>query len=198
MCNSYCFNHDLVSTTYSELQSKKNIPDLIEKTSWLSNSEILHKAPPRLITKATGTSLTGPIKPNNKIREQQPSWYVVIPKCIVLFGVSGDGMLKRYQYKAAVSKHGTITQCCFNGGSASKTVGKHLNSIHWMPRVCAKYTTDPGEPPWPRGSVLGLRLPGFEFQILCLEGSVISHVSLYVHKSGLKPDSWHSLQQTRW
>ena len=30
-----------------------------------------------------------------------------------------------------------------------------------------------GEPPWPRGSVLGLRPPGFEFRILCLDGSVI-------------------------
>ena len=29
-------------------------------------------------------------------------------------------------------------------------------------------------PTWPRGSVLGLRPPGFEFQILCLEGRVIS------------------------
>ena len=67
---SYCFNHELVSTTYSELQSKKNIPDLIEK---ISNSEILHKAPPRLITKATETSLTGPKQPNNMIREQQQS-----------------------------------------------------------------------------------------------------------------------------
>ena len=38
--NSYHITHDLVSTTYSELQSKKNIPDLIEKISWLSNSEI--------------------------------------------------------------------------------------------------------------------------------------------------------------
>ena len=76
--SSYHFNHDLVSTTYAELQSKKNIPDLMEKISWLSISEILHKAPPRLITKATETSLTGPKKPNNKIREQQPSWYVAI------------------------------------------------------------------------------------------------------------------------
>ena len=31
-----------------------------------------------------------------------------------------------------------------------------------------------GEPPWPRGGVIGLRPPGFEFRILCLEGSVIS------------------------
>ena len=31
-----------------------------------------------------------------------------------------------------------------------------------------------GEPPSPRGSVLGLRSPGFEFRIPCLEGSVIS------------------------
>ena len=30
------------------------------------------------------------------------------------------------------------------------------------------------KPPGPRGSVLGLRPPGFEFRILCLEGSVIS------------------------
>ena len=73
MCNSHCFNHDLVSTTYSELQSKKNIPDLIEKIS----SEILHKAPTRMITKATETFLTGPKKPDNKIRVQQPSWYVL-------------------------------------------------------------------------------------------------------------------------
>ena len=58
------------------------------------------------------------------------------------------------------------------------------------------------EPPCPRGSVLGLRPPGSEFRILCLEGSVISLIppssvvslvqfSLYVHKSGLKPDSFH-------
>ena len=34
-----------------------------------------------------------------------------------------------------------------------------------------------GEPPWPRGGVLGLRPPGPEFRILCLEGSVISFIS---------------------
>ena len=38
-----------------------------------------------------------------------------------------------------------------------------------------------GEPPWPRGSVLGLRPPGLEFQIFYLggggEGSVISLIS---------------------
>ena len=34
-----------------------------------------------------------------------------------------------------------------------------------------------GEPPWPRGSVLGLRPPGLEFRILCLEDSVISFIS---------------------
>ena len=42
------------------------------------------------------------------------------------------------------------------------------------------------EPPWPRGSVLGLRPPGLEFQILCLE-VLLAQISLYVHKSGLKP-----------
>ena len=34
-----------------------------------------------------------------------------------------------------------------------------------------------GEPPWPRGSVLGLRPPELEFRILCLEDSVISIIS---------------------
>ena len=34
-----------------------------------------------------------------------------------------------------------------------------------------------GEPPWPRGSVLGLRPPVLEFLILCLEDSVISIIS---------------------
>ena len=34
-----------------------------------------------------------------------------------------------------------------------------------------------GEPPWPRGSVLGLRPPGLGFRILCLEDSVISIIS---------------------
>ena len=33
------------------------------------------------------------------------------------------------------------------------------------------------KPPWPRGSVLGLRPPGLEFRILCLEDSVISIIS---------------------
>ena len=34
-----------------------------------------------------------------------------------------------------------------------------------------------GEPLWPRGIVLGLRPPGLEFRILCLEDSVISMFS---------------------
>ena len=34
-----------------------------------------------------------------------------------------------------------------------------------------------GEPPWPGGSVLGLRPPGLEFRILCLKDSVISIMS---------------------
>ena len=33
------------------------------------------------------------------------------------------------------------------------------------------------EPQWPRGSVLGLRPPGLEFRVLCLEDSVISIIS---------------------
>ena len=51
------------------------------------------------------------------------------------------------------------------------------------PRVITQYC---GEPPWPRGSVLGLRPPGLEFRILCLEDSVISFISPF---SGGSPGS---------
>ena len=53
------------------------------------------------------------------------------------------------------------------------------------------------KPLWPGGSVLGLRPPGLDFLIPCLQGSVISFISLssggspgslaHVHKGGLKP-----------
>ena len=55
------------------------------------------------------------------------------------------------------------------------------------------------EPPGPRGSVLGLRPPGSNFES-CVWRTVSSHhprevplaqFSLYVHKCGLKPDSFH-------
>ena len=45
------------------------------------------------------------------------------------------------------------------------------------------------EPPWPRGSVLGLRPPGLEFRILCLERSVIPFIS---PSSGGSPGPKHS------
>ena len=44
-------------------------------------------------------------------------------------------------------------------------------------RSCGSCRSCGGEPPWPRGSVLGLRPPGLEFRILCLEDSVISIIS---------------------
>ena len=46
-----------------------------------------------------------------------------------------------------------------------------------LPRSLAKIKYC-GEPPSPRGDVLGLRPPGLDFRILCLEGSVISFISL--------------------
>ena len=42
-----------------------------------------------------------------------------------------------------------------------------------------------GKSPLPRASVLGLKPQGLEFRILCLEGSVISFISL---SSGVSPD----------
>ena len=52
--------------------------------------------------------------------------------------------------------------------------------------------------------MLCLRPPGFEFRILCLAVSdsshhpqevLLAHFSLYVHKSGPKPDSFHFLDR---
>ena len=57
-----------------------------------------------------------------------------------------------------------------------------------------------GEPPCPRGSVLGLRPPGLEFRIMCALSShssqhpqevVLARFSLYVYEGGLIPHSLH-------
>ena len=58
-------------------------------------------------------------------RRRWPSITSALGQCILLSGVSGAGMLKSHQHNAAVRKHGTITQCCFNDGPASMTVGQH-------------------------------------------------------------------------
>ena len=52
-----------------------------------------------------------------------------------------------------------------------------------------------GEPPWPRGSVLGLRPPGLELLILCLEDSVISIIS---PSSGGSPGPVYLICAQRW
>ena len=62
-------------------------------------------------------------------RRRWPSITSALGQCIVLSGVSGVDMLKRHQHNAVVRKHGTITQCCFNDGLASKTAGEHWTSI---------------------------------------------------------------------
>ena len=60
-----------------------------------------------------------------KRRRRWPSITSALGQCIVLSGAPGPGMLKRHQSNETVRKHGTITLCCFNEGSASKTVGQH-------------------------------------------------------------------------
>ena len=52
-----------------------------------------------------------------------------------------------------------------------------------------------GEPPWPRGSVLDLRPPGFEFWILCSEDSVISIIT---PSSGGSPGPVYPICAQRW
>ena len=49
--------------------------------------------------------------------------------------------------------------------------------------------------PWPRGSVLGLTAPRFEFRILCLEGSVISLIS---PSSGGSPGPIYPVCALKW
>ena len=51
------------------------------------------------------------------------------------------------------------------------------------------------EPPWPRSSVLSLGPPGFEFRILCLEGSIISFTS---PSSGGFPGPFESICAQTW
>ena len=62
-------------------------------------------------------------------------------------------------------------------------------SAVWKKQKCFSPSTRKtqycGEAPCPRGSVLGLRPPGLEFRILCLEGNVIS---LITPSSGGSPD----------
>ena len=151
------------------------------KISWLSNSEILHKAPPRLITKATETSLTGPKKPNNKIREQQSSWYVEMgggPRVVVSTAafharvrgsVPGLGGLKETKMflphpRVKVSIVGSFRDrevAC----SVSDRQGSNFESCVWR-TVSSQSSHHPQE-------------------------VLLAQFSLYVHKSGLKPDSFH-------
>ena len=92
-----------------------------------------------------------------------------------------------------------VTQMSKIAGSIPTQALKCQRNKTFLPRSLVKIQYC-GEPPWPRGSVLGLRPPGLEFRILCLEGSVVSfitpssnvllaHFSLYVHKGGLKTHS---------
>ena len=63
------------------------------------------------------------------LAQRRRRWPIItsaLGQCIVLSGVSGAGMGKRYPHNNATArKHGTITQCCFNLGPAAKTVGQH-------------------------------------------------------------------------
>ena len=52
-----------------------------------------------------------------------------------------------------------------------------------------------GQPPWPNGSVLGLRSPGLKFRILCLEDCVISLIS---PSSGCSPGPFQPTCTQRW
>ena len=70
---------------------------------------------------------------------------------------------------------GTHSRVSPSSGFGSRSRRFERNRNVSSPSTCE--TQYCGEPPWPRGSVLGLRPSGLEFRILCLEDSVISFIS---------------------
>ena len=107
--------------------------------------------------------------------------------CIRMFSIASVTALFRVKFKKKLRKlHGSV------GGSPRVVVS--IAAVHARVRGSVpglgglketKHVSSPstcesqycGEPPWPRGSVLGLRPPGLQFRILCLEDSVISIIS---------------------
>ena len=90
-----------------------------------------------------------------------------------------------------------VINAAFHASSGFVSRSRRFERNKIASSLSTRKTQYSGEPLWPRGSVLGLKHPGFEFRILCLDGNVISpssggsQFSLYVHKSGIKPDSFH-------
>ena len=78
----------------------------------------------------------------------------------------------------------------FQGGGPRVVVS--TAAFHARVRGSVQYC---GEPPWPRGRVLGLRPPGLEFRVLCLEDSVISIIS---PSSGGSPGLVYPICAQRW
>ena len=83
-----------------------------------------------------------------------------------------------YMYLTSSGGGPRVVHCCLSRqspgfGSRSRRFERNKNVS--SPSTCE--TQYCGKPPWPRGSVLGLRPPGLEFRILCLEYSVIPFIS---------------------
>ena len=79
-------------------------------------------------------------------------------------------------------------RCSVPGLGGLKETKNVSSPSTWKSQYC-------GEPPWPKGSVLGLRPPGLEFRILCLEDSVISVIS---PSSGGSPGPVYPICAQRW
>ena len=99
----------------------------------------------------------------------------------VMFGVGGGGGLtpeERIMGWLWWPTRVVVSTAAFHArvrGSVPGLGGLKETKIVSSPSTCESQYC--GEPPWPRGSVLGLRPPGLEFRILCLEDSVISIIS---------------------
>ena len=95
---------------------------------------------------------------------------------------------------------GPMVSCLFIDYLAAILIVCKRNNNVSSPSTCESQYC--GEPPWPRGSVLGLRRQGSYFEswvwrTVSFQSShhpqevLLAQFSLYVHKGGLKPDSFH-------
>ena len=85
--------------------------------------------------------------------------------CLLWYLVTGSGTLAQW-LKLSAQNRGFKPCSGLQSPKKQRFIPRSLENIqHW------------GEPPWQKGSVIGLNQPGMEFRIMCLEGSVISPFS---------------------
>ena len=106
-------------------------------------------------------------------------WYPLRPQYLDVVGaMSLFYQGERTKVDGFVDRAPSICGAATN--SSVTSVDGRFTSTPWNTNVSSPSTCESqycGEPPWPSGSVLGLRPPGLKFRSLCLEDSVISFIS---------------------